>query len=57
MRRTRGDVKGVFTRICQLSNAIKTAVEGTGKQLMEYPNYGFLGTCPSNLGTGLRGSA
>jgi creatine kinase len=24
---------------------------------MEHPNYGFLGTCPSNLGTGLRASA
>ena len=23
---------------------------------MEHPNYGFLGTCPSNLGTGLRAS-
>jgi creatine kinase len=51
-----GDVKGVFTRFCQLSNAIKAAAEGTGTKLMEHPNYGFLGTCPSNLGTGLRGS-
>ena len=51
-----GDVKGVFTRFCQLSNAIKAAAEGTGRKLMEHPNYGFLGTCPSNLGTGLRGS-
>ena len=51
-----GDVKGVFTRFCQLSNAIKEAAESTGKKLMEHPNYGFLGTCPSNLGTGLRGS-
>ena len=51
-----GDVKGVFTRFCQLSNAIKEAAEGTGKKLMQHPNYGFLGTCPSNLGTGLRGS-
>ena len=51
-----GDVKGVFTRFCQLSNAIKTAAEGAGKKLMEHPAYGFLGTCPSNLGTGLRGS-
>jgi hypothetical protein len=49
-------VKGVFTRFCQLSNAIKTAAEGAGKKLMEHPAYGFLGTCPSNLGTGLRGS-
>jgi creatine kinase len=51
-----GDVKGVFTRFSQLSNAIKDAAEGTGKKLMQHPNYGFLGTCPSNLGTGLRGS-
>jgi creatine kinase len=51
-----GDVKGVFTRFCQLSNAIKEASEKAGKKLMEHPNYGFLGTCPSNLGTGLRGS-
>jgi protein-arginine kinase len=51
-----GDVKGVFTRFCQLSNAIKAAAESTGRTLMEHPNYGFLGTCPSNLGTGLRGS-
>ena len=51
-----GDVKGVFTRFCQLSNAIKEASEKAGKTLMEHPNYGFLGTCPSNLGTGLRAS-
>ena len=51
-----GDVKGVFTRFCQLSNAIKEASENAGKTLMEHPNYGFLGTCPSNLGTGLRAS-
>ena len=51
-----GDVKGVFTRFCQLSNAIKEAAEANGKKLMQHPNYGFLGTCPSNLGTGLRAS-
>eukprot|EP01050_Picozoa_sp_SAG11_P010476 SAG11_NODE_1049_length_6032_cov_13.966627_4_plen_359_part_00 len=51
-----GDVKGVFTRFCQLSNAIKEAAEGTGKTLMQSDSLGFLGTCPSNLGTGLRGS-
>merc|ERR1712167_455088 len=51
-----GDVKGVFTRFCQLSNAIKDASEATGKKLMYSDSLGFLGTCPSNLGTGLRGS-
>merc|ERR1719183_2996041 len=51
-----GDIKGVFTRFCHLSNAIKDASVAEGKKLMEHPNYGFLGTCPSNLGTGLRAS-
>lgn len=32
------------------------ASEANGKKLMEHPNLGFLGTCPSNLGTGLRAS-
>jgi len=44
-----GDVKGVFTRFCQLSGAIKDAAEANGKKLME-SELGFLGTCPSNLG-------
>lgn len=51
-----GDVKGVFTRFCQLSDAIKNAAEANGKSLMYNNNLGFLGTCPSNLGTGLRAS-
>jgi protein-arginine kinase len=49
-----GDVKGVFTLFCQLSNTIKEEAEKIVKKLMEHPNYGFLGTCPSNLDTGLR---
>jgi len=51
-----GDIKGVFERFCKLSNAIKAAAESNGKKLMEDANLGFLGTCPSNLGTGLRAS-
>jgi len=51
-----GDIKGVFERFCALSDAIKGAAEKNGKKLMEHPNLGFLGTCPSNLGTGLRAS-
>ena len=45
-----------MTRFCKLSNAIKAAAESNGKKLMEDANLGFLGTCPSNLGTGLRAS-
>ena len=51
-----GDIKGVFSRFCQLSHAIKDAAESNGKALMYSDQLGFLGTCPSNLGTGLRGS-
>jgi len=51
-----GDVKNVFGRFCQLSNAIKEASEKNGKALMFDEKLGYLGTCPSNLGTGLRAS-
>jgi len=53
---TDGDVKGVFTRFCALSNEIKKSVESDGGKFMYSDKLGFLGTCPSNLGTGLRGS-
>lgn len=51
-----GDIKGVFSRFCQLSHSIKEAAESHGKSLMYNDQLGFLGTCPSNLGTGLRAS-
>ena len=50
-----GDVKGVFARFCALSHAIKAGAEGAGAKLMHNDTLGFMGTCPSNLGTGLRG--
>merc|ERR1719446_1087651 len=52
---TDGDVKGVFTRFCALSNAMKASCEAAGAALMHNDKLGFLGTCPSNIGTGLRG--
>mmetsp|Transcript_7280 Transcript_7280/g.18709 ORF Transcript_7280/g.18709 Transcript_7280/m.18709 type:complete len:403 (-) Transcript_7280:161-1369(-) len=51
-----GDVKNVFARFCQLSDAIKTVTVSHNKKLMYDEKLGFLGTCPSNLGTGLRAS-
>lgn len=51
-----GDILSVFTRFCAISDAIKAAATATGKSLMWTENLGFLGTCPSNLGTGLRAS-
>jgi len=47
-----GDIKDVFKRFCNLSNALS----GTGAKFMTSEKLGYLGTCPSNLGTGLRAS-
>ncbi|CAM9312790.1 unnamed protein product, partial [Ectocarpus fasciculatus] len=51
-----GDIPSVFTRFCALSEALKTSAEANGTKLMWNEKLGFLGTCPSNLGTGLRAS-
>jgi creatine kinase len=51
-----GNIPSVFTRFCDISNAIKTSSEQIGSKLMWSDRLGFLGTCPSNLGTGLRAS-
>jgi creatine kinase len=51
-----GDVWSVFSRFCQISDTIGNAAKANGAKLMEHPKLGFLGTCPSNLGTGLRAS-
>ncbi|CAM9278323.1 unnamed protein product [Choristocarpus tenellus] len=51
-----GDVKSVFTRFCSISEALKKSAEEDGTKLMYSDKLGFLGTCPSNLGTGLRAS-
>jgi len=53
---TDGNVKAVFARFCNLSHAIKGSVEADGGKFMYSDKLGFLGTCPSNLGTGLRAS-
>ncbi len=51
-----GDIPSVFTRFCDLSNALKASAEANNTKLMWNETLGFLGTCPSNLGTGLRAS-
>lgn len=51
-----GDIPSVFTRFCALSNALKVSAEANNTKLMWNETLGFLGTCPSNLGTGLRAS-
>ena len=52
----KGNIRSVFERFCNLSNALKDAAEANGTKLMWNETLGFLGTCPSNLGTGLRAS-
>lgn len=51
-----GDIVSVFKRFCDLSNALQGAATKNGTKLMWSEKLGFLGTCPSNLGTGLRAS-
>jgi len=51
-----GDIPSVFKRFCDLSGAMKVACTAVGRDLMWNETLGFLGTCPSNLGTGLRAS-
>mmetsp|Transcript_3439 Transcript_3439/g.5361 ORF Transcript_3439/g.5361 Transcript_3439/m.5361 type:complete len:437 (+) Transcript_3439:48-1358(+) len=51
-----GDIQSVFARFCRLSHAIKGSAEANKTKLMWNETLGFLGTCPSNLGTGLRAS-
>mmetsp|Transcript_35614 Transcript_35614/g.36323 ORF Transcript_35614/g.36323 Transcript_35614/m.36323 type:complete len:446 (+) Transcript_35614:290-1627(+) len=51
-----GDIPSVFSRFCALSDALQASAESKGTKLMWNERLGFLGTCPSNLGTGLRAS-
>jgi creatine kinase len=51
-----GNIPSVFERFCNLSNALKASAEANNTKLMWNETLGFLGTCPSNLGTGLRAS-
>ena len=51
-----GDVKAVFARFCEISLALAKSAQDNGDRLMHSEKLGFLGTCPSNLGTGMRGS-
>jgi len=49
-----GNIREVFARFAQISDNMKKAAEAAGASLMHTENLGFLGSCPSNIGTGLR---
>lgn len=48
------DVVSVFRRYSELSAAVKAGLEQEGRALMETEALGFLATCPSNVGTGMK---
>ena len=53
---TGGDVPSVFKRFCNLSEVVENAAKKHNTKIMWNEKLGFLGTCPSNIGTGLRAS-
>merc|ERR1719273_1823700 len=52
-----GDVKGVFERLARGINAVqKSMKDESGKDFQISEKYGYLHSCPTNLGTGMRAS-
>eukprot|EP01043_Picozoa_sp_COSAG02_P003660 COSAG02_NODE_91_length_37690_cov_91.664840_4_plen_449_part_00 len=54
-----GDVLGVFTRLAEGAKLIEEGVKketGADAAFMMHPIFGSLTCCPSNIGTGMRGS-
>merc|ERR1712050_53975 len=49
-----GDITAVFKRFCEGLTKIETLMKERGHQYMWNEHLGFVLTCPSNLGTGLR---
>lgn len=49
-----GNMKEVFTRFCTGINKVEEAIKKKGQEFMWNEHLGFILTCPSNLGTGLR---
>merc|ERR1719187_2071300 len=50
------DVKAVFDRLCRGIAAVEGCMKDAGQQFMYDEKYGYIHTCPSNLGTGMRAS-
>merc|ERR1711881_826739 len=52
-----GDVRAVFDRLARGIKAVGDSVKAeSGKDFMLDPKYGYLHSCPTNLGTGMRAS-
>merc|ERR1712227_353904 len=52
-----GDVKGVFSRLARGIKAVQESVKAeSGKDYAYSEQYGYIHSCPTNLGTGMRAS-
>ncbi|OQR85932.1 creatine kinase, mitochondrial precursor [Thraustotheca clavata] len=51
-----GDIGAVFERFCRAVKSVEDSIKAKGHEFMYDDHLGFIGTCPSNLGTGLRAS-
>merc|ERR1712018_175649 len=52
-----GDVKGVFERLARGIKAVGDSVKAeSGKDFLLDPKYGYIHSCPTNLGNGMRAS-
>merc|ERR1712076_118403 len=52
-----GDVKGVFERLANGIKAVQDSIKGeAGREFMLDAKYGYVHSCPTNLGTGMRAS-
>ena len=52
-----GDVRGVFTRLANGIKAVQDSVKAeAGRDFQLHEKYGYLHSCPTNLGTGMRAS-
>ncbi|XP_064632252.1 creatine kinase, flagellar-like isoform X2 [Lineus longissimus] len=49
-----GNIKNVFNRFCDGLKKVEDSIKGEGYQFMWSEHLGYILTCPSNLGTGLR---
>ena len=53
---TGADMNQVFSRFCNAAQVVQEAVKEQGCDFMHNDHLGYILTCPSNLGTGLRAS-
>merc|ERR1711981_1056547 len=51
------NIVAIFTRFANATNTIKEVLKGEGYDFMHNAHLGYILTCPSNLGTGLRAGA